>query len=598
MLECATTTATLLVHDLVEAGPVPTCLDRDGVYPYSSFVETSLRPRLKDYPCNVLENDHIRAVVCPGLGGKLLSLIEKSSGRESLFREPVVRPVRYLPRQAFLSGGIETSFPISHTPSQVESLHSQSRIMAGRAYCWCGERELRFGMRYTIEFSLASDDRFLTQRMRIDNPTPSAHPWMSWSNAAAAALPDTEFHFPSGLVLAHGSSVEIIDWDAAGPRRQSDVARMRGYFWKNPDVHAFGVFTPSLGTGLYHVAHPSDMPGIKLWTYGEGDDRRWSHGSTLSKQTYLEIQAGPLADQSEKTYLKPDGSRCWTEYWIPASTPLDIRQISIPEVSLCLPREMPVFDWRTGQAIDPWLALLDAWRSSDKRAIPDIPAALDGIWAPSGMDDLGPALAWAIERNPACADRYAFHCAAWHAGRDCVAEAHQMLQDRTSDACLMLSAVLLRRCGDSHAAARAFRRISNTSLSLHPQVTVERDLALAALGTVSLKERGEWLARSAALADEWLAERRADHALASGDPAQAIAILRSTRFQQVHQRYARTELWNSAMALLGCGDPTPPSLGEDDHCVWGSYREYDSDSRPSSCKAELLLGNCLSGDGL
>lgn len=196
------------------------------------------------------------------------------------------------------------------------------------------------------------------------------------------------------------------------------------------------------------------------------------------------------------------------------------------------------------------------------------------------MDDLGPALAWAIGRNPALADRYVFHHAAWLAGRDCVAEAHQLLLDCTSDACLMLSAVLLRRSGDPRAAARAFRGISNPSLSLHPQVTVERDLALAALGAESLQERGEWLVRSAALADEWLAERRADHALASGDPAQAISILRSTRFQQVHQRYARTELWNNAMALLGCGDPPPPSLGEDGLCVWGSYREFDCDSKP------------------
>ena len=34
----------------------------------------------------------------------------------------------------------------------------------GRAYVWCGETELRFGMQYTLEFSLGKDDAFLTQR--------------------------------------------------------------------------------------------------------------------------------------------------------------------------------------------------------------------------------------------------------------------------------------------------------------------------------------------------------------------------------------------------------------------------------------------------
>ena len=43
---------------------------------------------------------------------------------------------------------------------------------------------------------------------------------------------------------------------------------MTGYFWKTKDTNAFGAFTPSFGTGLYHVADESVAPGIKLWSYG------------------------------------------------------------------------------------------------------------------------------------------------------------------------------------------------------------------------------------------------------------------------------------------------------------------------------------------
>ena len=46
-------------------------------------------------------------------------------------------------------------------------------------------------------------------------------------------------------------------------------------------------------------------PGIKFWTYGVGKDQRWSNASTLSKECYLEIQAGPIADQSIKAELQP-----------------------------------------------------------------------------------------------------------------------------------------------------------------------------------------------------------------------------------------------------------------------------------------------------
>ena len=42
-----------------------------------------------------------------------------------------------------------------------------------------------------------------------------------------------------------------------------------GYFWREPDVCAFGVFTPSVGTGIYHMADPTGgldgaHPGIKV----------------------------------------------------------------------------------------------------------------------------------------------------------------------------------------------------------------------------------------------------------------------------------------------------------------------------------------------
>jgi hypothetical protein len=37
----------VLTHELTPAGPVPTALDPNGVYPYISYVETSNRPVLK-----------------------------------------------------------------------------------------------------------------------------------------------------------------------------------------------------------------------------------------------------------------------------------------------------------------------------------------------------------------------------------------------------------------------------------------------------------------------------------------------------------------------------------------------------------------------
>lgn len=84
--------------------------------------------------------------------------------------------------------------------------------------------------------------------------------------AVCVAVTYTDF---KGPVLTHGSTVgEVDDWQTKGPRTQADISSMTGYFWKNPDVCAFGVYTPSVGVGLYHMAsrsHPtSTLAALEL----------------------------------------------------------------------------------------------------------------------------------------------------------------------------------------------------------------------------------------------------------------------------------------------------------------------------------------------
>ena len=109
---------------------------------------------------------------------------------------------------------------------------------------------------------------------------------------------------------------------------------MTGYFWQTKDVNAFGAYTPSLGTGLYHLADEKIASGIKLWSYGRGDDSAWSTLSTASHQTYLEIQGGPIGDQSIKLEMRPGETRWHVEYWFPADHELDIYSLLLPRQSL------------------------------------------------------------------------------------------------------------------------------------------------------------------------------------------------------------------------------------------------------------------------
>src|SRR6187455_1385741 len=155
----------ILTHLLTPAGPIPTAFDPNGVYPYMSYAETSNRPVPKKYGFIVLQNDFVKATICPDLGGKVYSLIHKPSGREALYVPDVIRYTRILPRFYFVAGGIEVSFPISHSPSQNEPVLYKTDRSTDRIYVSCGEREVHFGMQWTVEYSLGRSDNFLTERV-------------------------------------------------------------------------------------------------------------------------------------------------------------------------------------------------------------------------------------------------------------------------------------------------------------------------------------------------------------------------------------------------------------------------------------------------
>ncbi len=567
-------TRMVLTHLLVPSGPVPTALDPNGVYPYISYSETSDRPVLRQYRFVVLENEHIKATICPDLGGKVYSLIHKPSGKESLYVPDVIRYTRILPRFYFVAGGIEVSFPISHSPSQNETVLYRIDKTADRHYVTCGERELRFGMQWSVEYSLGPNDKFLTQRVKFYNPGTKSYPWMSWSNAALPAASDTRFDFPKGEVLSHGSKLDTLNWEKEGPRTEQDIKEMTGYFWKTRDVNAFGAYTPSIGSGLYHIADEKIASGIKLWSYGRGDDSAWSTLSTAKHQTYVEIQGGPIGDQSIKLEMKPKETRWHVEYWIPTDKELDLYSIPLPSVKLRALEQLPLFGWARKDEVDVWNQLAAAML---KGKLPAAPGIEELQWAPSGMEHLDAAFKSAISRsNNKEKSLWQFHYGTWLAGVGRNEEAIQILNLSDNDVGKVLLARLLKVKNDANGAAKAFEKIKDPAVQLHPQVVIERDKVLKALGKGTLAQREQWLNAVASLDDEWIIERRVQLLIDKEQYESAKELLLSTRFQKVHQTYTRTGLWMQLCERLKLNcDEVPAQLGEDRLARFGAYREYE-----------------------
>lgn len=565
----------ILTHSLVPAGPVPTAFDPNGVYPYVSYSETANRPVPVKYRFIILENDKIRVSICPDLGGKVTSMILKPSGKEVLYVPEVIRPTRILPRFYFVAGGIEVSFPISHSPTQNDKVLYKTDLTPLRTYVTCGERELRFGMQWSVEYSLGPEDNFLTQRVVFHNPGKSSYPWMSWSNAALPSAPDTRFYFPEGRVLSHSSVIDTIDWKTQGPKTESDIKEMTGYFWKTRTANAFGVFTPSLGTGLYHIADEAISPGMKLWSYGRGADSSWSTLSTASHSPYIEMQGGPIGDQSIKLELQPGETHWHTEYWIPSGRQLSIYELKVPVIQLRDLKSVPMFGWARSEEVAVWNSLQKAY--PEKGKVPVAPDPVNGLSAPSGMEDLRPAFEWAVKNSkPEQAEIWKFYYGTWIAGRGDSEAAIGILSDCSNGLAKALLARLLRIRGDNEGAVKVYNSIQERWLQIHPQVVVERDKALRNLGKVTIADRENWLKQVAALNDEWIIERRVQLLIDKEDGAGAKRLLLSVPFQKVHQTYTRTDMWYQICKLLNENPiPIPSQLGEDRLAHFGAYREFE-----------------------
>jgi hypothetical protein len=434
---------------------------------------------------------------------------------------------------------------------------------------------LRFGMQRSVEYSLVPEDNFLTQRAIFYNPGTLSYPWMSWSNAALPSAPDTMYHFPRGKVLSHSSKMYTLDWELEGPKSEADIHEMTGYFWENSDVNAFGAFTPSLGSGLYHIADETIAPGIKLWSYGSREDREWAVLSSMKRQPYIEIQGGPIRDQSIKLELKPKEMRWHAEYWLPTDKVLDIYSLKVPTVILRPVNEIPLFQWARDEEVKVWIDLLNAHQGKEEWPAP--PEIHLNLWPPSGMEKMDAAFEKVIDlKKEETSDLWRFYYGIWITGRGDVEKAIAILAECNLGLAKIVLSRLLKMNDDKVGAVKAIESVREPWLQLHPQVVIERDIVLRNMGKHTIAKRKKWLSKVDAMNDEWIIERKIQLMIDCGEYWEAKKLLLSVPFQRVHQTYTRTGLWNQICKQLNEPSfPIPKELGEDRLATFGAYREFE-----------------------
>ncbi|MEU4289960.1 DUF5107 domain-containing protein [Kribbella sp. NPDC026596] len=300
------------------------CLNQDGYD--RSLVDTA-------FPVLVLENDHLRATVMPSLGGRLYSLVHKSSGQELLYRNPVFQPANLALRNAWFAGGVEWNVgSTGHWTGTCAPLHA-ARVEGpdGTPVLRLWELERTRNLVTQLDFWLPADAEFLYVGVRLQNPSDTEVPAYWWSNIAVEQSPETRVLVPADQAWRFGYAgadrpdatgrwldlIGVPDFDGIDLTYPMRHPRAVDFFFEPlAGERPWIASVDAAGHGLAQ-ASTERLRGRKLFVWGESDGgRRWQDwlAPGLEGGGYAEIQAGLARTQLE--HLKLPAATSW--HWLEA----------------------------------------------------------------------------------------------------------------------------------------------------------------------------------------------------------------------------------------------------------------------------------------
>ena len=150
----------ILTYPYSDPNPVPILTERrDEIYPYFSFNGYSINGKVQKWDVVKLENDYIQVWVMPSDGGKVWGAIEKSTGKEFIYRNEVQKYRNISMRGPWTSGGIELNFGfIGHNPSTCVPVdYKMVENADGSVSCIVGNYDLPSRTKWYVEVRLPKD---------------------------------------------------------------------------------------------------------------------------------------------------------------------------------------------------------------------------------------------------------------------------------------------------------------------------------------------------------------------------------------------------------------------------------------------------------
>jgi len=270
-----------------------------------------------------LENEYLKCVILPDLGGHLHRCLDKRNGADLFYANPSLKFARIAYRGVWAAYGIEFNFPVSHnwmTASPID--FSTSTAPDGTASVWVSNIDRVYGMEWCVELRLRPGQAVLEQKTTLYNPGRARHRFYWWTNAGVQVWDDSRLIYPQEFSMTHGfTDLDTwpvdrtgVDLSVVGNHKYGAVSRFS--FASNEPYMA--VYHPKTNAGVVHYATRTDLPSKKVFSWGsDAEGLQWREALSDNHSAYVEIQAGLFRDQETYGFLEPQQAIHFTEYWIP-----------------------------------------------------------------------------------------------------------------------------------------------------------------------------------------------------------------------------------------------------------------------------------------
>ena len=309
------------------------------VYPYPVIESIADEPTPHEWKVVFLENEYIKVMVMPELGGRIQMAYDKIKQRHFVYYNHVIKPALVGLAGPWISGGIEFNWPQHHRPSTYMPVDCDiCENEDGSVTVWVNEMERMFHQKGAAGFTLRPGCAYLEIQGRVSNRTPLPQTFLWWANPAVEVNDEYQSVFPPDVnaVFDHGkravSSFPIatgtyykMDYSAGVDiSNYKNIPVPTSYMAVNSKYDFEGGYENDSHGGMLHVASHHFSPGKKQWTWGNGNfGRAWDRNLTDKYEgkgfrPYIELMAGVYTEnQPDFTWLMPYEEKQFVQYFMP-----------------------------------------------------------------------------------------------------------------------------------------------------------------------------------------------------------------------------------------------------------------------------------------